>query len=434
MKKIIIIGIVFFMCLFSINASLNWDTGLSFKSGTSNSTIYINKTISTIPTIEDNYILLQNLSYTSDTIEVNISNYNYSVANNSIYTSNFPYLVALPDDRLDIRNKINSSINATLTFPVVSQPESISYSSVNGVYTQTYTQEDFTYNTQTQKITLDVVGLEYSLTGVNRFTFNLPVSDTTGATGGDEIIDVQTTTSGGGGTEIIYIQEQNNKNLCDITFNPSSINITKVNSVYEFDIKNNENILIKPSFSFSHLEGEKSITDKLRVTNNPDVIESNRFTTIGVNLKNSLFSINGESKAYLIVSFEQCKDIQIPINTYINESSSFVSVIENIIENKTISEVVIDLGNKQFFESEKMDSEKSTFDKIFEKVFSVLGISLILSTIFTLLILPNNNYQNVSLGSKAQSTLIGILIWIIITLFILGVVWVIYTLSFGGGV
>ncbi|MCA9460215.1 MAG: hypothetical protein KC550_06730, partial [Nanoarchaeota archaeon] len=160
----------------------------------------------------------------------------------------------------------------------------------------------------------------------------------------------------------------------------------------------------------------------------------NRFTTIGVNLKNSLFSINGESKAYLIVSFEQCKDIQIPINTYINESSSFVSVIENIIENKTISEVVIDLGNKQFFESEKMDSEKSTFDKIFEKVFSVLGISLILSTIFTLLILPNNNYQNVSLGSKAQSTLIGILIWIIITLFILGVVWVIYTLSFGGGV
>lgn len=110
-------------------------------------------------TIDDNFIYLDNISYTNGNLTANyINNYNHSIANNNLDSSEFPFINYQDNTTLRMTSSLDSTINATLKLYLGFNINNLTYTSHTGAYNKTYNSSE--YVTGSGYLTFDVIGLE----------------------------------------------------------------------------------------------------------------------------------------------------------------------------------------------------------------------------------------------------------------------------------
>lgn len=221
---------------------------------------------------------------------------------------------------------------------------------------------------------------------------------------------------GGGGSAPPTNDLSTGKQICNVFISPKSISLNDGELLQDIRIRNDENFGFDPEFRFSYLSGENDLVDKLRITNQISIVDSGRESLTGVRLS-TFFLTSGTAKANLVISSTKCVDILIPIDIEIKQSSGVAEIIKEFSgENKSISQVVVDLSDKSFF-GKKNDSneEKSFIDKTIDKVFSVLGFTLIVGLLTLIFVIPTGSNPT----RFSQNTFLDItarfVIWMVVT-------------------
>lgn len=195
---------------------------------------------------------------------------------------------------------------------------------------------------------------------------------------------------GGGGSSTPSTDLNTGKIVCDVFVTPKTISLDDSELLQELRIKNDETFGFDPEFSFQYVSGDSDLVDKLRITNELTLVDSGKEALTGVRLS-TFFLSSGEAKGNLVISSTKCVDIKVPITVQIEQDSGVAEIIKEVVqENKSISEVVVDLSDKSFFgKDDTTPIENKLFvDKAIDKVFSVLGLILIVGLLMLVVVVP----------------------------------------------
>lgn len=222
---------------------------------------------------------------------------------------------------------------------------------------------------------------------------------------------------GGGGSSTPSTDLSAGKIVCDVYVTPKSISLDDSELLQDLRIRNDETFGFDPEFSFQYVSGDSDLVDKLRITNSISLVDSGKESLTGVRLS-TFFLSTGTAKANLVISSTKCVDIKVPIDIKINEQSGVAEIIKEVTgENKTISEVVIDLSDKSFFAKDTTTptEEESFISKAVDKVFSVLGLTMIIGLLMLFVVIPTGKNP----VKYSQNTFLDItarfIIWAVVT-------------------
>lgn len=237
-----------------------------------------------------------------------------------------------------------------------------------------------------------------------------------------------TSSSGGSGGSSTNVDLSLQKQVCDILFTPQEIKLDDSILFQEIKIQNNELFGYEPELIIEHIEGEEGLTNSLRLTNTVSFIDTDKTVIIGLRLSTFLLN-SGNTSSRLILKSDKCRDVVIPIEIKIINSKKISDYIDEIInENKSITQMVIDLSEKQFFK-DNLDHEQTTIEKIINKTFSVSGLSIIISLIILIVLIPTGPNPKQFSSNKFLDFTSRLIIWTVVSILSLAMVWVIY-LSF----
>ena len=197
---------------------------------------------------------------------------------------------------------------------------------------------------------------------------------------------------GGGGTTIInVIGNDADKVLCEIIATPKEIILTEDTLFLELSILNREDFNIDPKFSFVHVTGDEALTNQLRITNTVSNIDGSKSQSIGIKL-NSLSK--GKAEASLVISTTKCKNVLVPIEINITKSSNVEQIFSNI-EEKSIDMILSESFDEVFLGSKSTKENLTIIDKIAITINSVGGITMLLSFVVLLILLPVGKYRKI---------------------------------------
>lgn len=215
---------------------------------------------------------------------------------------------------------------------------------------------------------------------------------------------------GGGSTIINIIDDDLNKTACDITVSPKEIILSDSITFQELKITNNEEFVIDPEFTFIYLEGEKSLFNALRVSNNPETIESSKTERIGINLNTNVFTSNGTASANLKIVSTKCENVLVPIKINIKDTESVIDVFDG-----NYTDITESLINKRIFNKNDNSEPKSLIGKAIKFTDSVFGASIIFALIIAgLLVRWDNNPDSKWSQSTIIDSISRIIVWILI--------------------
>lgn len=184
-KHLYLIIVLFLLVLPNLNA-LILSSGITLRTESSNSsmTFSIPVKVDFPITILPGQIILKNISYTNGELAVNITSINYTAVNSRIDSSAFPYLISESNvNEKRIGHNLTGVLNATLTFDVQRPPSKINYRSHLGTFQREYQKNEFIYDSERKRVTLDIIGLETSNQS-NRIIITYDPSEAGGAGGG----------------------------------------------------------------------------------------------------------------------------------------------------------------------------------------------------------------------------------------------------------
>ena len=169
MKQPILLTI-FLIVFIQLATAVTLDSGTTLNTSVSNSSIQFPSITVTADkvVVESTYIDIFNASYTNGNLDVAITGKaSWNKNNTNLNSDKFPYLSSDADADKAISSLFINPVNATLTFDVADcEIESITYSSHNSAYTQTYSS-GWTCVESTGRLTLDVIGIEYATASNN---------------------------------------------------------------------------------------------------------------------------------------------------------------------------------------------------------------------------------------------------------------------------
>ena len=408
-RLLILFGLVF--CLINSVYALTY-SNITLNTSVSNTSMTFDSVSMSIDSvqIESDFIYSTNISYVNGNFNVTlISNYNHSIANNNIDSSEFPYLNTVTSSLITIYNNLTETVNVNVVISGVSEPEDVRYTSNNGTYTKTYSASEYSWSAN--KLTINITGIE---PGANN---QLDLS----------AIPAPSQTGGGGGTPTIDLSAT--KTHCDWTIDMEKLffddsinnNVIKIKSKETFNVNN-------LTYNFEHNSGSLKLFNELAIEA-PNVVYPNVVERIYVNSKKTQI---GEADGLLIISSNECIDIEIPI--FINYETPILTT-EDLTDNLIIltqgNVSTINLLNELSNDKIEIAKQDRSINSIFNIFNSFLGLGVIFSLALAF-VFWRKEASPLYVENTFFDIVIRLVFWFISSAIVLGILWLIKVTYFGG--
>lgn len=244
-------------------------------------------------------------------------------------------------------------------------------------------------DTSEHLITVTVVTLEGQIES-DFYRFNLINAPTDGNDGG-----------GGGG------DTQPTKEICDIGYNPSSLEINEDGEIVKLTLVNNEDGSWSPDYFFVDVEDKDSVRDELSITNEIGTIQSGQSLDLGIVYNADVFDTNNVDATNIIRFISSnCEDVEVEINTIINNEQKILAFAEN--------ELFGGLGPLDLLQSTVLEKEQIPENNTFLENFKIWQLVLIVGLLF-MFVLWEFKYSKNSTTHYTIKTLIFTLLTISIS-------------------